>query len=287
MKDNTKESAMRSARVSPNQNQNGIKSTTETPVNVHKIAVVPDSEQPTKETLNSIEEQKNNGVTPPHPKSILRKDTRYPSPEPSTGFVDFLQRIFNPEFDSPALERTYRRYFSNQKGSSLLFLILTAIAVNLGLAILYSINFRKETLQINRIIVTAISLFINCLVLTFFICCRKRGPSPILPRIVWMTILMQLVLDLALNYKPLTPADSVGMFLFFIYLTYTLLPFRLYSCVVICLLVTVIHVGLVGILVHKDTNNLSEQVRPLKFPMRPIMPILLPCTLPLSSVGWT
>ena len=258
---------MRSARVSPNQNQNGIKSNTETPVNVHKIAVVPDLEQPNKETSNNTEEQRNNGVTPPHPKSILRKDTRYPSPEPSTGFVDFLQRIFNPEFDSPALERTYRRYFSNQKGSSLLFLVLTAIAVNLGLAILYSIKFTKETLQINRIIVTAVSLFIDCLVLTFFICCRKRGPSPILPRIIWMTILMQLVLDLAFNYKPLTPADSVGMFLFFIYLTYTLLPFRLYSCVVICLLVTVIHVGLVGILVDKDTSHLSEQVR------LPILPL--------------
>ena len=253
---------MRSARVSPNQgqtitNSNGVKSV-DTTINVQKIAVLPDTDQSSKDPAGG---EHKNGVTT-HPKSILRKDTRYPSPEPTTGLVDFLQRILNPEFDSPALERIYRRYFTNQKRLSIIFLVLTSIVVNIGLIILYSVHFNWDSnLQTKRIVISCTALAFDCLLIALFVCSPKCGPNPVLPRLAWISMLLQLILDLCLNYSPLTPLDSVGMFVFFVYLTYSLLPFRLYSCVAIGLLVTVIHITFTGALASRNREYLRDLVR--------------------------
>lgn len=234
---------MRSARVSPNQAKNATK----TNDNGHKIAVLPDSTQTDKE-----EEVKNGNAT--YPKSILRKETRYPSPaQPKTGFLDFLQRIFNPEFDSPALEKTYRHYFSGQKNASLIFLVIASVAVNFVLIILNSVDLQNEVkLHTTRIIIASLFMILNGAILLLFFCCRRRGPSPILPRLIWIILLLQLILNLILCHSPSNPSDSVSLYIFFIYLTYTLLPFRLYSCIALCVIAAVIHIGITGALAEEN-----------------------------------
>ena len=247
---------MRSARVSPtNQGQNPVTNGVKAHENVQKIAVLPETNQTEKE-----EEVRNGNKS--YPKSILRKETRYPSPaRPATGFVDFLQRIFNPEFDSPALERTYRRYFSGQKNASLVFLVIAAVLINFCLIIIYAAYFgNDEKLQTRRIIVAVLFLILNGIVLLFFVCCRRRSPTPILPRLIWITLLTQLILNLCLNYSSLHPTDSVCLYVFFIYLTYTLLPFRLYSCLVLCLTAAITHVGITGAFSNKNREDLTKLV---------------------------
>ncbi len=264
MRENAKDNAvMRSARVSPNQGQtvgstNGIKSVG-TPVTVHKIAVLPDNDVDHKDFTNNDENK--NGIAK-GPKSILRKETRYPSPEPTTGLVDFFQRVFSPEFDSPALERVYRRYFSNQKRPSLLYLLCMVVVINVSLIILYSINFsNNKPIQLNRIIISSIGLVASLLVLSVFVCGdNKRDRSVVLCRILWLLMFLQLLLDLALDYSPLAPPDSIGMFIFFIYITYNVFPLRLYSCVVICLIATICHTGFVGVLAKANKKYVGKQV---------------------------
>ena len=257
MKESSKESAMRSARVSPNEGQqnpvvNGVKSVD----NVQKIAVLPDA------NANNKEEEVKNGNTATYPKSILRKDTRYPSRGKPSGFVDFLQRIFNPGFDSPALERTYRHYFSGQKFASLVFLVVMSVVLNFVLIIVYSSKFEvNHSLQTKRIIISVLFLILNGIVLFLFICCRRRGPSPIVPRLVWISLIAELILNVSLNYTPLAPTDSVDLFIFFIYLTYSLLPFRLYSCIVSCLLASAIHIGITGAMADANRKYIKSLVR--------------------------
>ena len=249
---------MRSARVSPNQGgqnstvSNGVKPHD----NVQKIAVLPDT------NANTRDIDARNGKPAPYPKSILRKETRYPSSNgrPS-GLFDYLQRIFNPEFDSPALEKTYRHYFSGQKYASLVFLVVAAVVVNFVLVIIHSVNFgRDRKLHTTRIIVSTLFLILNATILLLVFCCRRRGPNHILPRFAWICFFFELILDRCLNYSPITPTDSVGLFLFFIYLTYSLLPFRLYSCVISCLTTAVIHCVLTLALTAEKSSSTKSLV---------------------------
>ena len=223
--------------MSPNQGQNAVSNGVKPHDNVQKIAVLPDTNANTKEEAK-------NGKPTTYPKSILRKDTRYPSSNARpSGFFDSLQRIFNPEFDSPALEKTYRHYFSGQKYTSLIFLVVVAVIINFVLIVLYSVNFgNNETLQTKRIITSTLFFILNTVITFLFFCCRRRGPDPVLPRFAWISLFFQLILNLSINYSPVTPTDSVGLFLFFIFLTYSLLPFRLYSCIISCLIAAVLHI---------------------------------------------
>eukprot|EP00794_Sanderia_malayensis_P011950 gene11950-13186_t len=273
--------AMRSARVSPNQagggcggggqaigSTNGVKSTG-TPATVHKIAVLPDVDadnkdglQQTKTIMSSIEDHQNGNATKGGLKSILRKETRYPTPEPNTGLIDFVQRIFSPEFDSPALERVYCRYFSSQKRSSLLYLLCLMLIINASLIIMYSINLSSNTsVQVNRIILSSVFLVASLLILCVFVCGGKRREKSVaFCRMLWFLMFLQLLLDLALDYSPLAPSDSIGMFIFFIYITYNVFPLRLYSCVVICLIATICHTAFVGVLGKANEKYIGKQL---------------------------
>jgi len=249
MKENRKENGMRSARVSPNQGQTAVSNGVKPHDSIQKIAVLPDANANTKEA-----EAKCNTT---YPKSILRKETKYPSSHgrPS-GFVDSLQRFFNPEFDSPALEKTYRHYFSGQKYKSLVFLVAVGVLINLILVILYSVKFEiNSSLQTRRIIISSLFLIINAVIMVFFFCCWHRSPNPILPRLAWISLFGQLILNLSANYSPMMPTDSVGLFMFFIYLTYSLLPFRLYSCILSCLLAAALHIGITGVFFGNSNSS--------------------------------
>ena len=245
---------MRSARVSPNQGQTAVPNGVKHHDSIQKIAVLPDANGNTKEA-----EAKSNTA---YPKSILRKETKYPSSHgrPS-GFVDSLQRFFNPEFDSPALEKTYRQYFSGQKHKSLVFLVIFGVLINLILVILYSVKFEiNSSLQTRRIIISSLFLIINAVIMVFFFCCWHRSPNPILPRLAWISFFGQLILNLSATHSPTMPTDAVGLFMFFIYLTYSLLPFRLYSCILSCLLAAALHIGITGVFFGNSNSSTKTLV---------------------------
>ena len=194
-------------------------------------------------------------------KPILRKETRYPTDAERTNNLPAnLRKVFNPEFDSLTLESLYRRYFSDQKYTSLLRLIALTFLVNITLLIFYIIGFGKgDNVQVSRVVIVSLFCFINGIMLGFYGCnIIRRGPSQRLPYLAWIVIFVQLILNLSLGYEPLKASDSLGVFIFFIYVTYVMLPFRLHSSLFLGIIIMVIHTIIVALFARKD--NMGEQV---------------------------
>lgn len=174
------------------------------------------------------------------------------------------QSCFKVEFTCRQLETIYQRYYRKQKLDRILYIILLDFAVNLCLIAMYSsVSFDKSNqTQVNRIIVTSTFGAINlCLVILHFLKLFPRRILDWLPLIVWFAVFVQLQVDLAIGYDPLVPSDSVGMFLFFMFISNVILPAGLTVCTALAFITAVGHVVITSLLSEKNREYLARQVR--------------------------
>ena len=182
------------------------------------------------------------------------------------GFLSACKRCclpFKAEFPSRNLELIYERYYSSQKESRILYIIFLDFIVNLVLLTMYGVFLdESNSTQINRLVVTCVFAVLNLTlgVLYFFKLFPRRVVS-LLPYIVWFSVCCQLTVDLAVGYDPLVPSDSVGMFLFLMFITYVMLPARLPVCAAFAVVAALVHSVVVGILTReKNFAHLEKQV---------------------------
>ena len=76
---------------------------------------------------------------------------------------------------------------------------------------------------------------------------------------------MELLVDLLVSFKKLehVASYSVGLYIFFIYVTYSMIKFRLYACVIVTCILTIFHAIAVGVLSGSETRDLKQHVRAL------------------------
>lgn len=173
------------------------------------------------------------------------------------------QSCFKVEFTCRQLETIYQRYYRKQKLDRILYIILLDFAVNLCLIAMYStVSFDKSNqTQVNRIIVTSTFGAINlCLVILHFLKLFPRRILDWLPLIVWFAVFVQLQVDLAIGYDPLVPSDSVGMFLFFMFISNVILPAGLTVCTALAFITAVGHVVITSLLSEKNREYLARQL---------------------------
>lgn len=173
-----------------------------------------------------------------------------------------LPSCFKIEFTSRQLESIYQRYYCRQKLDRILYIICLDFIVNLSLIAMYASVFRKTNLtQVNRLIVTCIFCALNLIFIILYL--LKLFPPRIfywLPYIVWFTVFFQLQVDLAVGYDPLVPSDSIGMFVFFMFITNVMLPASLPLCTSLALLAGVGHIIITSILAKENREYFAHQV---------------------------
>lgn len=177
-----------------------------------------------------------------------------------SGLIDLITSTF----ESPALESIYQNYFSKRRRTSIRFLLALVALYNLVQLVVTSIDYSKSdnaSHLITRIIVTTI-IIVACLI-TLIMFSRQALRSTnytIQSGILWIIIYMQLLVDLASSTKPLLPSDSVGLFLFFIYVTYAMITFRLYASIIVSLIVMATHCIIVSVTMDHINNTIIRQV---------------------------
>lgn len=174
-----------------------------------------------------------------------------------------LPSCFKIEFTSRQLESIYQRYYCRQKLDRILYIICLDFIVNLSLIAMYAaVGLRKSTLtQVNRLIVTCIFCAFNLILIILYR--LKLFPPRIfcrLPYIVWFTVFFQLQVDLAVGYDPLVPSDSIGMFVFFMFITNVILPASLALCTSLALLAGIGHIIITSILAKENREYFAYQV---------------------------
>lgn len=174
-----------------------------------------------------------------------------------------LPSCFKIEFTSRQLESIYQRYYCRQKLDRILYIICLDFIVNLSLIAMYAAAvFRKSTLtQVNQLIVTCIFCAFNLILIILYR--LKLFPPRIfcrLPYIVWFTVFFQLQVDLAVGYDPLVPSDSIGMLVFFMFITNVILPASLALCTSLALLAGIGHIIITSILAKENREYFAHQV---------------------------
>ena len=167
-----------------------------------------------------------------------------------------LIELITSTFDSPALECIYQNYFSKRKRTSIRFLLALVTVYNVVQIIVTGIDYgqHQTSYLLTRIAVTAISIIACILTLVVFSRSSLRSTNyTIQSGLLWITVYIQLLLDLVLCSKPLLASDSVGLFIFFIYITYAMVTFRLYASIIVSLITMVTHC----IIVSVGMENLS------------------------------
>ena len=168
------------------------------------------------------------------------------------------------EFRSNVLEDIYQRHYKRQKLDQIMYIILIGLVVNLSLIGLYSTAFgfvQSNKTQLNRVIVTCTFGIIDLLLIAFhFLKLFHDTLLRWLPYFVWFSIFSQLLVDLVVGYEPLAPSDSVGMFMFFIFITYVILPARMLVCVTLSAAICVSHLVVITICAEKNIEHQSRQV---------------------------
>lgn len=172
------------------------------------------------------------------------------------------QSCFRVEFPSRQLETIYQRYYCKQKLDRILYIILLDFVVNLCLIAMYSAVFEKsKRTQVNRLVITCTFGAINLSLATlYFLKLFPRRVLAWLPFIVWFAVFVQLQVDLAMGYDPLVPSDSVGMFLFFMFISNVVLPANLTLCTFLALLIAVGHVIITSMLSAKNCEYFGRQL---------------------------
>lgn len=173
-----------------------------------------------------------------------------------------LSSCFKVEFTSRQLEEIYQRYYCRQKLDRILYIILLDFVVNLCLIAMYSAVFEKSNpTQVNRLIITCTFCALNLtLMILHFL---KLFPQRIfswLPYIVWFTVFFQLQVDLAVGYDPLVPSDSVGMFVFFMFISFVMLPASLPLCTALALLAGMGHIVITSIFAKQNREYFGRQM---------------------------
>lgn len=180
----------------------------------------------------------------------------------SIGKLVCLPSCFRVQFTSRQLEDIYQRYYCRQKLDRILYIILLDFVVNLCLIAMYSAVFSKSNpTQVNRLIVTSTFCALNLsFIIMYFLKLFPARVFKLLPYIVWFTVFCQLQVDLAMGYDPLVPSDSVGMFLFFMFITNVMLPASLPLCAALSLLVSVGHIVITSTFATQNREYFGRQV---------------------------
>lgn len=170
---------------------------------------------------------------------------------------------FKVEFPSRNLELIYEHYYNAQKQNRILYIICLDFLVNLALLSMYCVFLDKSNpTEINRLIVTCFFGLLNLVLIALY--AIKLLPDKLiklLPYFVWFTVFCQLTVDLAIGYDPLVPSDSVGMFMFFMFITYVMLPARLPVCAGFAVFAGVGHLIVIGTVAQeKNLHYLERQV---------------------------
>lgn len=177
-----------------------------------------------------------------------------------SGLIDLITSTF----ESPALESIYQNYFSKRRRTSIRFLLALVALYNLVQLIVTSIDYSKSdnaSHLITRIIVTTIIIVACLITLIMFSRSALRSTNyTIQSGILWIIVYMQLLIDLASSTKPLLASDSVGLFLFFIYVTYAMITFRLYASIIVSLIVMVTHCIIISATMDDINNTIIRQV---------------------------
>lgn len=173
-----------------------------------------------------------------------------------------LPSCFRVEFTSRQLEAIYQRYYCRQKLDRILYILLLDFVVNLCLIAMYSAVFEKSnSTKVNRLIITCTFCALNlCLITLYFFKLFPRRIFSWLPYIVWFTVFFQLLVDLTIGYDPLVPSDSVGMFLFFMFISNVMLPASLPLCATLALFAAVGHIVITNIFAKQNRQYFGRQV---------------------------
>ena len=178
-----------------------------------------------------------------------------------SGLIDLITSTF----ESPALESIYQNYFSKRRRTSIRFLLALVALYNLVQLIVTSIDYSKSedaSHLVTRIAVTTVIIFACLVTLVLFSRPALRSTNyTVQSGILWVTVYMQLLIDLVSSTKPLLASDSVGLFLFFIYITYAMITFRLYASIIVSLIVMVTHCIIVSATMDEIDNTIIRQVR--------------------------
>ena len=177
-----------------------------------------------------------------------------------SGLIDLITSTF----ESPALESIYQNYFSKRRRTSIRFLLALVALYNLVQLIVTSIDYSKSdnaSHLITRIIVTTIIIVACLITLIMFSRPALRSTNyTIQSGILWIIVYMQLLIDLVSSTKPLLANDSVGLFIFFIYVTYAMITFRLYASIIVSLIAMVTHCIIISAAMDDINNMVIRQV---------------------------
>lgn len=230
------------SRVSPSNQQQVHKEMSSHGEGMHMVTIP-------KSPLTGIDSQQNVAAV------AGQKDKNYR--RKSSVSLNGLKELLKLKFDSPQLEKIYQSYFSKRRRVNLRFLLLAVTIYNISqLAVTsWDYDLKSTSQHLARIIITVISIVLCLVIFLIHTIPIVRWTSfTCLPGILWMTVYLQLVLDLLLAYKPLSPDDSVGLFIFFIYVTYAMITFRLYACAILSLIVAGTHC-IVVFVIMEDTST--------------------------------
>lgn len=161
-----------------------------------------------------------------------------------------LLDLITSTFDSPALESIYQNYFSKRRRTSIQFLLVLVTLYNLIQLLVTAIDYSnyKTTNLISRMVIASISMIACVTILVLFSRPSLRSVNyTIQSGLLWITVYIQLLTDLALSNNPLLPSDSVGLYIFFIYVTYAMITFRLYASIIVSLIATLTHCIVISI----------------------------------------
>ncbi|XP_048590688.1 adenylate cyclase type 3 [Nematostella vectensis] len=170
---------------------------------------------------------------------------------------------YKVELFSKPLEDIYHHYYEQQKLDRILYIILLVLLVNVALIAMYAAVFKKPSsyTQVSRLIVTGVYGAFYLLLVVLY--ASKLYPARLmkcLPYLVWLGIFSQLLVDQVLGYDPLTPSDSVGMFAFFSFISYVMLPARLALCAVFAIMISIAHLVVAGTQARMNLNYLGQQL---------------------------
>lgn len=193
-------------------------------------------------------------------KHIVKKNMEELSQdEKSSDNIKSFFNHLNSTFDNPSLENIYQSYFSKRRRTSLLFLFLVLICYNVILLIVTAIDYHDDNSSylVARMCITSISIIFSTIIWTMYVSrCVQLESYRYLPGFLWMIVYIQMLMDLLLSHENIFPSYAVGIYTFFIYITYAMITFRLYACVIVSLIVTISHATVIGVI----TENISRTV---------------------------
>ena len=178
-----------------------------------------------------------------------------------SGLIDLITSTF----ESPALESIYQNYFSKRRRTSIRFLLALVALYNVVQLIITAIDFansKNASHLVARIVITTLIIVASLVTLALFSRPALRSSNyTVQSGILWITVYMQLLIDLVSSTKPLLASDSVGLYLFFIYVTYAMITFRLYASIIVSLIVMVTHCIIISATMDNINNMVIRQVR--------------------------